>query len=48
MAGPLLFLEPIVLAPNVNHMRVVQQSVRDGSGNEGIAEDLGPLTEPLV
>src|SRR5689334_15666917 len=47
-AGPLLLSEPVAFAPDVEDVAVVEQSIEDGGGDDGVAEHLAPLGEALV
>ena len=43
-----LFAEPVALAPDVQHVAVMQQPVQNGRGDDGVAEELAPLSKPLL
>ena len=43
-----LLSEPIALAPDVDHVAVMQQPVEDGRGDDGVPEQFAPLAEALV
>ena len=40
--------EPVALAPDVEHMAVVQQPVQDRRGDDGVAQEFASLAEALV
>src|SRR6185312_14386564 len=42
------FLEPVAFAPNVDCRRMMQQTVKDGRGDDRIAEDRTPFAVALV
>lgn len=44
----MFLLEAIGLTLNVNDRTVMEQSVEDGHGDDGVAEDFAPLAEALV
>ena len=43
-----LLPEPVALAPNVDHVAVMQQSVQDGRGADGVPQEFFPFAEALV
>ena len=42
-----ILAEPVALAPDVQHVAVMQQPVQDSRGNDGVVEKLSPLAEAL-
>src|SRR5262249_46566125 len=47
-AGALLLSEPVALAPDVEDVAVVEESVEDGGGDDRVTEHLAPLGKALV